>query len=96
MGEFGRTPHLNPRGGRDHWPGCWSVLFAGAGVQGGQLIGASDSTGAEPKDRPVTPGQVAATIYRSLGIPPGTCLPGPDGQAVALTDEEPIQELLRI
>ena len=51
MGEFGRTPHINPRGGRDHWPSCWSVLFAGSGVRGGQVIGESDSIGAEPKDK---------------------------------------------
>src|SRR5205823_10647728 len=74
MGEFGRTPQLNPRGGRDHWPGVWSVLFAGAGVRGGQVIGSSDKTGAEPKDRPVTPAEVAATVYHALGIAPSTTL----------------------
>ncbi len=57
MGEFGRTPQLNPRGGRDHWPGVWSVLFAGAGVRGGQVVGASDRIGGEPKDRPVDAGR---------------------------------------
>ena len=46
MGEFGRTPQLNPRGGRDHWPGVWSVLFAGAGVRGGQVVGSSNRTAA--------------------------------------------------
>src|SRR4051794_14095126 len=50
MGEFGRTPYLNARGGRDHWPGVWSVLFAGAGVRGGQVVGSSDAIGAEPKE----------------------------------------------
>jgi uncharacterized protein (DUF1501 family) len=68
MGEFGRTPKLNPRGGRDHWPGVWSILFAGGGVRGGQVVGSSDRIGAEPRDRPVTPAEVAATIYRALGI----------------------------
>jgi uncharacterized protein (DUF1501 family) len=68
MGEFGRTPKLNPRGGRDHWPGVWSILFAGGGVKGGQVIGASDSTGSEPHDRPVAPAEVAASIYHALGI----------------------------
>src|SRR5207253_9145051 len=67
MGEFGRTPQLNPRGGRDHWPGVWSVLFAGGGVRGGQVVGASDRHGAEPRDRPVAAAQVAATIYGALG-----------------------------
>jgi uncharacterized protein (DUF1501 family) len=95
MGEFGRTPRLNPRGGRDHWPGCWSVLFAGAGVSGGQVVGASDATGSEPKDRPVTPAEVAATVYRGLGVDPATRLPGPDGLPVALADAAPVEELFR-
>jgi uncharacterized protein (DUF1501 family) len=95
MGEFGRTPHLNPRGGRDHWPGCWSVLFAGAGVRGGQVVGSSDRIGAEPKDRPATPGMVAATVYRALGIDPRTRLPGADRKAEPLCDGQPIEELFR-
>src|SRR5256885_12590194 len=80
MGEFGRTPQLNPRGGRDHWPGVWSVLFAGGGVRGGQVVGSSDAWGAEPKDRPVTPAAVAATVYQALGVGPEARLPGPDGR----------------
>jgi uncharacterized protein (DUF1501 family) len=95
MGEFGRTPHLNPRGGRDHWPGCWSVLFAGAGVKGGQVVGSSDATGAEPKDRPVSPAEVAATVYHALGLDPATCLPGPDGRPLPLADAAPVTELFR-
>jgi uncharacterized protein (DUF1501 family) len=93
MGEFGRTPQLNPRGGRDHWPGCWSILFAGGGVRGGQVIGASDATASEPKDRPVTPGQIAASIYRALGVDLHSCLPGPDGRPIALVEAAPIEEL---
>jgi uncharacterized protein DUF1501 len=93
MGEFGRTPQLNPRGGRDHWPGVWSILFAGAGVRGGQVIGSSDSLGAEPKDRPVTPQEVAASIYYGLGIDPKTHLTTFDGQSFTLADAEPISEL---
>jgi uncharacterized protein (DUF1501 family) len=95
MGEFGRTPHLNPRGGRDHWPGCWSVLFAGAGVRGGQVVGSSDATGGEPKDRPVSPAEVAATVYHALGLDPATCLPGPDGRPLPLADAAPVRELFR-
>ena len=95
MGEFGRTPMLNPRGGRDHWPGCWSVLFAGAGVRGGQVIGASDATGSEPADRPVTPAEIAASVYQALGIDLNTRLPGPDGQALPLTEARPVEELFR-
>jgi uncharacterized protein (DUF1501 family) len=93
MGEFGRTPRLNPRGGRDHWPGVWSILFAGGGVRGGQIVGASDRTGSEPKDRPVTPAEVAATVYRALGIDRNTRLPGPDGRPMPLTEAEPVHEL---
>lgn len=53
MGEFGRTPRINPSGGRDHWTKCFTVLMAGGGIQGGQIYGSSDATGAEPKDDPV-------------------------------------------
>ena len=93
MGEFGRTPELNPRGGRDHWPGCWSIVFAGGGVRGGQIIGVSDAHAAEPKDRPVSPAEVAATIYRSLGIHPHTHLAVPDSGSMPLAEAEPIEEL---
>jgi uncharacterized protein (DUF1501 family) len=93
MGEFGRTPQLNPRGGRDHWPGVWSILFAGAGVRGGQVIGSSDALGAEPKDRPISPQEVAASIYYGLGIDPRTRVMGPDNQSIPLADAEPIAEL---
>ena len=93
MGEFGRTPHLNPRGGRDHWPGCWTILFAGGGIRGGQVIGASDACGAEPADRPVTPVQVAATVYRALGVDLHAQLPGPDGRLFPLVEATPIGEL---
>src|SRR5439155_4828700 len=95
MGEFGRTPQLNARGGRDHWPGVWSVLFAGSRVRGGQVVGASDRNGAEPRDRPVNPAEVAATVYRGLGIDPGTRLPGPENRPLPLTEAEPVGELFR-
>jgi uncharacterized protein (DUF1501 family) len=78
MGEFGRTPQLNPRGGRDHWPGVWSVLFAGGGVRGGQVIGASDKTASEPCERPVRPAEIAASIYHALGVDPRTAGIGDD------------------
>jgi uncharacterized protein (DUF1501 family) len=95
MGEFGRTPQLNLRGGRDHWPHCWSILLAGGGVQGGQVIGSSDRTGSEPRDRPVTPAAVAASIYTALGIDLNTRLPGPEGRMMPLVEAEPIHELFR-
>jgi uncharacterized protein (DUF1501 family) len=95
MGEFGRTPQLNPRGGRDHWPGCWTVLFAGAGVRGGQVVGTSDATASEPLHRPVSPGEIAATVYRGLGLDPTTPLKGPQGVQFPLADGAPVDELFR-
>jgi hypothetical protein len=95
MGEFGRTPQLNARGGRDHWPGVWSVVFAGAGVKGGQVIGASDRNASEPRDRPTTPGEIAASVYRGLGIDMNARLPGPDGRPLPIIEEEPVGELFR-
>ena len=67
-GEFGRTPTVNKYGGRDHWPRCFSVLFAGGGVPAGTLVGASDNQGGYPANRPVTVPEFAATLYRLLGI----------------------------
>ena len=68
LGEFGRTPKINPAGGRDHWPQCWSVFFAGGGIQGGQTYGASDKVAAYPSDKPVSPEDIAKTIYYAMGI----------------------------
>lgn len=67
-GEFGRTPKINDRAGRDHWPRAFSILLAGGGVRGGQVIGASDEHGAGPAGEPITPEAVAASVYHSLGI----------------------------
>jgi hypothetical protein len=94
-GEFGRTPRINPAGGRDHWPQCWTVIFAGGGVKGGQIVGASDAIGAAPQDRPVTPAHIAATVYKCLGIPIDTVLKTPQGREVRLVDHgfDPIDEL---
>jgi hypothetical protein len=95
FGEFGRTPKVNPAGGRDHWPQVWSILMAGGGVKGGQVVGASDEIGAMPKDRPTTPAEVAATIYHALGIDLETELPGAQGRPIPIVDRgvQPIREL---
>jgi uncharacterized protein (DUF1501 family) len=66
--DFGRTPVVNRSAGRDHWPGVFSVLLAGAGIRGGQVLGASDRAGAEPREGRVSPKDLAATIYHLLGI----------------------------
>ncbi len=68
MGEFGRTPKINKKGGRDHWGSCYSVALAGGGVPGGQIIGSSDDHGGYPKTRPLVPPDLAATIFHLLGI----------------------------
>jgi arylsulfatase A-like enzyme len=95
MGEFGRTPKLNTRGGRDHWPQVFSVMFAGGGVKGGQVIGASDRTGETPADRPVTPADLAATIFTLLGIDPKQRLYTPDGRPIEVSrDGQVVAELI--
>ncbi len=86
MGEFGRSPKINAAGGRDHWGSCFSVVLAGAGVGGGQIIGASDRLGAVPASRPVRPPDLAATIFHLLGIPPGSEFIDPLGRPRSLTD----------
>jgi uncharacterized protein (DUF1501 family) len=69
-GEFGRTPRINSQAGRDHWPGAMSALIAGGGLAMGQAIGRSDSQGAYPQQRPITPEDLLATVYHVLGIEP--------------------------
>jgi uncharacterized protein (DUF1501 family) len=86
LAEFGRTPRINPAGGRDHWPQCWTVYFAGGGVQGGRVVGRSDEIGAYPAERPVEPAEVVATIYHSLGLDLETTLPGPQSRPFPLVD----------
>lgn len=72
LGEFGRTPRLNKYGARDHWANCFSVFLAGGGVPGGVVVGASDREGAYPAHQPVTPPELAATVYRLVGIDTNT------------------------
>lgn len=86
VAEFGRTPRVNPAGGRDHWPQCFSCYFAGGGVQGGRAVGASDPIGGVPADRPTDPGEIAATVFHSLGFDLETHLPGPAGRPFPLVD----------
>jgi len=86
LAEFGRTPKVNPAGGRDHWPQCFTVGFAGGGIKGGRAVGASDPIGAVPADRPTPPGDVIATIFHSLGLNLHAELPGPGGRPFPLVD----------
>ena len=88
-GEMGRTPRFQNRGaedGRDHWSYCYPCLFAGAGVRGGILHGTSDANAGYPEVDPVSMGDLAATIYQTLGIAPGTRIPNAQGQPVPLVE----------
>jgi len=99
LGEFGRTPKLGQitsgagaaPAGRDHWPHCYTVLLAGAGIQGGAVYGASDRFAAYPKLHPVTPEDVAATIYTALGIHPDTRVADPLGRPQHVALGSPIE-----
>ena len=94
-GEFGRTPKINPAGGRDHHPGVWSMLIGGGPIKGGRVVGESDELGYIPKTRPVTPGEVAATIAHGLGLEIHKDLPGPQNRPIPIVDfgVKPIGEL---
>lgn len=95
MGEFGRTPKHNAKGGRDHWGSVFSVALAGAGIEGGQLIGASDRDGAFPVERPVRPPDLAATILHLLGIDPdGEFLDPLQRPRRVTADGVPLKELI--
>lgn len=94
-GEFGRTPIINPRVGRDHWAPVASLILAGGGMRMGQVIGASDDKGAVPAERPIMAQDVVATLYHHLGIPLNTHFNTLDGRPMPiLYDGEPIKELL--
>ncbi|RYD34687.1 MAG: DUF1501 domain-containing protein [Verrucomicrobiaceae bacterium] len=87
MGEFGRTPKVNGKAGRDHWGRAGSMIFAGAGVRGGGVIGSTDKNGAFVTSRPVRPADVAWTVYEALGIDPAKELLTPEGRPVSILAE---------
>lgn len=86
MGEFGRTPRVNKYAGRDHWGPSNCILLAGGGIQGGRAIGATNARGEKPADNPVGPADLAATMYRCLGIDPHHEFLTPEGRPVAIVD----------
>ncbi|MBT5846597.1 MAG: DUF1501 domain-containing protein [Verrucomicrobiales bacterium] len=86
LGEFGRTPKVNKRGGRDHWPGAMSVLLAGAGIPRGQIVGATDAKGYYAAENVYTPEDFAASLYQKLGIDPHQVLHTATGRPVQLVD----------
>lgn len=93
MGEFGRTPRINNDAGRDHWPDCYSALLIGGGVQGGAIYGASDRQAAYPDVDPVTPGDIAATIFWRFGLDPATEIHDQTNRPHRLATGEPLTRL---
>lgn len=92
-GEFGRTPKINKDAGRDHWPDCYTVLLAGGGVTGGAVYGASDHSGAYPTADPVTPADLAATIYWRFGLDPKQHIHDRTMRPWRLAEGEPVRRL---
>lgn len=91
--DFGRTPVINSAAGRDHWSTASIATFAGAGVQGGQILGKTDDTGARPVGKEYYPEDIAATVYSKLGIPLDTHHTAPDGRPMRLCVGNPVPEL---
>lgn len=94
MGEFGRTPKINDKASRDHWPQCYSVLLAGGGVKRGFVYGASDKTASHPSSDPVRPEDLAATIYYLLGIDPHTEVYAADQRPVLISEGNPVMGIM--
>jgi len=93
-GEFGRTPKLNAAQGRDHWGACQTACFAGGGIRGGTVYGSSDRDAAWPRTHPVSPQDLLATVYHSLGIPPDAEMYDPLNRPHRVIDGRPLTELL--
>ena len=95
MGEMGRSPKVNSKAGRDHWPQCGFSLLAGGGVKQGMVFGETDNQAAYPISHPVSPGDIVATVYQLLGIDPHMTVPDQTGRPVAIAHGgEPIGEVL--
>jgi len=94
IGEFGRTPKINANGGRDHWGNVFSFAMAGAGIRGGQVIGASDKDGAYQATTPITGGDLTATLFHLLGIDPAGVFHDKENRPHPLTKGEPIAAML--
>jgi hypothetical protein len=93
-GEFGRTPRINAQAGRDHWAPVSCCLMAGGGMKSGQAIGSTNRLGEVAATRPVTHGEILATIYRNLGIAPNTTMLDPTGRPQFLTEQPALPELV--
>ncbi len=85
--EFGRTPKINQTAGRDHWPKVFSVLLAGGGIKGGMIYGASNATASEPESDPVSPADLATTMYHQMGIVADSELMAPGDRPIEIVDD---------
>jgi uncharacterized protein (DUF1501 family) len=96
MGEFGRTPGINPRNGRDHYPAAWSVVLGGGGIRGGQVLGRTSKDGSTVEERPVSVPDLMATICLALGLDPDKQNPSSVDRPIRLADpsHEPVKEVL--
>jgi uncharacterized protein (DUF1501 family) len=96
MGEFGRTPGINPRNGRDHYPAAWSVALGGGGIQGGQVVGRTSEDGSAVEDRPVSVPDLMATVCLALGLDPRKQNPSNVNRPIRLADPaaKPVKEVL--
>jgi hypothetical protein len=93
VGEFGRTPKINKTAGRDHWPDCYSAVLIGGGVRGGAIFGGSDKIGAYPAADPVSPGDLAATIFWRFGVDPTTEIHDSTGRPYRVAEGAPVRQL---
>jgi hypothetical protein len=94
MGDMGRTPRINNGAGRDHWSFCYSIVMAGGGIRGGQVFGSSDRGAAYPSTNPVSPADIAATIYHCLGINPRAHVTDQQGRPLVVSSGSPVQAIL--
>jgi uncharacterized protein (DUF1501 family) len=94
MGEFGRTPQINPQGGRDHFPNAWSCVLGGGGIVGGSSVGKTSDDGMEVTDRPVAAPDLLATICSAVGVPPNTENISDDRRPIKLAEGKSITEIL--
>jgi hypothetical protein len=94
MGEFGRTPQINPQSGRDHFPTAWSCVFAGGGIAGGQAYGRTSADGSTVEENPAVIGDVLATLCTALGVPPETENVTPEERPIKIAEGAPIKALL--
>jgi uncharacterized protein (DUF1501 family) len=93
-GDFGRTPKINRDAGRDHWPQCYTTLLAGGGIRRGMVYGSSDSSGAYPKDNPVRPDDLSATIFTLLGVDPTSEMRDPLNRPIPISYGSVVNSIL--